>query len=612
MVVFPNVTPCHSLSSRDLTSSSRGLPKKEKLKMNAPLSSSALINPFPLPSRVTLADVAERVAKSSSLSPTRQRDCLSALRRVADLLEQDLSVVPADVGSLRERLAALNPASFGLSAHTWSNLRSNLFRAIEASGLQPVLRTAKIPVAEPWRDLFTRIPDRRTRDGLSRFARFCSLNGISPQEVDLGTLQAFGEAVRSSTLARKATMLERDVATLWNRLVDRGVADDLTRLDLPDRRPAPKRVPWPDLPASFRSDVDDHLAWAAGEDPFAPDPRSRPLSAGSVRLRRQFIQSAVTALAAAGTPVPQITSLSDLVTPDAFKSILRQRHIEAGQQANAYNAGLAKALIAVAKEWVKPETQTLTALKRLATKLPRLTPGLTDKNNALLRAFADPDLLRRLLGLPDRLWREALAMAPSQRQLAKAQAALAISILTYAPLRVANLSALAFEQTLFVPKRDHQESLIEIPAAQMKNREPFSISLPAKITGMLRTYRSQILSGSSRGSGFLFDGGRGKPKLPTTISWLIERTIRRHLGLEMTAHQFRHLAAKVILDADPGAYESVRQLLGQRNLATTVNFYAGLDTRRAGRHHAALIEKELAAYQALPPSRRRQRLDGRA
>src|SRR5829696_7569012 len=613
MVVFPNVTPCHSLSSRDLTSSSRGLPKKEKLKMNAPLSSSALINPFPLPSRVTLADVSERVAQSSSLSPTRQRDCLSALRRVADLLEQDLSALPADIGSLREKLATLNPASFGLSAHTWSNLRSNLFCAIEASGLQPVLRTARVPLPEPWRELFPRIPDRRTRDGLSRFARFCSLNGISPREVDLGTLQAFGAAVRSSTLARKAAMLERDVATLWNRLVDRGVADDRTRLDLPDRRPAPKRVLWQDLPASFRSDVDDHLAWAAGEDPFAPDPRSRPLSAGSVRLRRQFIQSAVTALVGAGTPIPQITSLSDLVTPDAFKSILRERHTAAGQQANAYNEGLAKALIAIAKEWVKPETKTIADLKRLATKLPRLTPGLTDKNNAMLRAFTDPELLGRLIRLPDRLWREALQQAPSQRQLAKAQAALAIAILTYAPLRIANLSALAFDRTLFLPARADQESLIEIPAAEMKNREPFSITLPPKITAMLRAYRSQVLKGSAKSStAFLFDNGRGKPKRPTSVSWLIERTIRRHLGIEMTAHQFRHLAAKVILDADPGAYESVRQLLGQRNLATTINYYAGLDTRRAGRHHAALIEQELERHQAPQPRRRQRRLDGRA
>jgi integrase len=434
------------------------------------------------------------------------------------------------------------------------------------------------------------------------------MNGIPPQQVDLGTLNAFGAAVRSSTLARKAASLERDVATLWNRLIERGIAHGLTRLELPNRRPAPKRVLWQDLPARFRSDVDDHLAWAAGDDPFAPDPRPRPLSPGSVRLRRQYIQSAVTALIASGTPIQQITALADLVTPEAFKRILRQRHIAAGQQANAYNEGLAKALIAIAKEWVQPGSPVIAELKRLASKLPRLSPGLTDKNSALLRAFGDPDLLQRLLALPDRLWREALAMDASQRQLAKAQAALAIAILTYAPLRVANLSALAFDRTLFVPARADQESLIEIPAAQMKNREPFTIALPAKITAMLRTHRAQIL----RGSEFLFDNGQGKPKLATTISWLIERTIQRHLGIEMTAHQFRHLAAKVILDADPGAYESVRQLLGQRNLSTTINYYAGLDTRRAGRHHAALIEKELANHQVPQPRRRSRRRDGRA
>ena len=59
----------------------------------------------------------------------------------------------------------------------------------------------------------------------------------------------------------------------------------------------------------------------------------------------------------------------------------------------------------------------------------------------------------------------------------------------------------------------------------------------------------------------------------------------------MTPHQFRHLAAKIILDNNPGAFELVRQLLGHKNLKTTTNFYAGIDTRRAGRAHADLIMK---------------------
>jgi hypothetical protein len=51
------------------------------------------------------------------------------------------------------------------------------------------------------------------------------------------------------------------------------------------------------------------------------------------------------------------------------------------------------------------------------------------------------------------------------------------------------------------------------------------------------------------------------------------------------------LAAKIFLDANPGAYEVVRQFLGHRELKTTTRFYAGPDTRRAGRAHAELIKK---------------------
>jgi integrase len=67
--------------------------------------------------------------------------------------------------------------------------------------------------------------------------------------------------------------------------------------------------------------------------------------------------------------------------------------------------------------------------------------------------------------------------------------------------------------------------------------------------------------------------------------------VLRHVGVKLTPHQFRHLAAKIILDANPGAYELVRQLLGHKDLKTTTKFYAGIDTRRAGRAHADLVAR---------------------
>jgi integrase len=71
----------------------------------------------------------------------------------------------------------------------------------------------------------------------------------------------------------------------------------------------------------------------------------------------------------------------------------------------------------------------------------------------------------------------------------------------------------------------------------------------------------------------------------------IQRSVLRYVGIKITPHQFRHLAAKIILDSNPGAYELVRQLLGHKSSKTTTKFYAGIDTRRAGRAHADLIAR---------------------
>jgi integrase len=51
-------------------------------------------------------------------------------------------------------------------------------------------------------------------------------------------------------------------------------------------------------------------------------------------------------------------------------------------------------------------------------------------------------------------------------------------------------------------------------------------------------------------------------------------------GLRITVHQFRHAAAAIYLKDHPGNYETVRQLLGHRDIQTTIRFYCGLETSR--------------------------------
>ena len=126
--------------------------------------------------------------------------------------------------------------------------------------------------------------------------------------------------------------------------------------------------------------------------------------------------------------------------------------VDGGQ--NSFNQSLGIALTLIAREWVKVDGAVQAELKRLLSKVPVPLKGLTDKNKRFLRQFDDPNALRRLVLLPEQLWAEVKReRSPTYRTLAKAQAALAIGILIYMPIRLQNLVTLEFERHLFIRTR---------------------------------------------------------------------------------------------------------------------------------------------------------------
>jgi len=155
--------------------------------------------------------------------------------------------------------------------------------------------------------------------------------------------------------------------------------------------------------------------------------------------------------------------------------------------------------------------------------------------------------------------------------------------------------------------------VVELPEEVVKNGDAFGTVLPPEVTTLLRRYRDHFLTPLlGREPTYLFDNGSGSPKLATTLSGLVQRTVYRRLGFKMGLHQFRHVGAKTLLDEDPSAHEAVRQLLGHKNMKTTTNFYAGLDTRRAARLHAKVIREILADNATLQPQGSRRQLQTRA
>jgi integrase len=541
--------------------------------------------------RPTLQDVLDRLAANPALSQTRLRDLRSAVTCYAALIDSTPAFVPLDLPAIRAVLDLMVPIQAKVSRKRWANLRSDLTAAIAASGLLPMLKTAPAELSESWSSLFERAGSPYLRHGLSRFARWASERQIAPSAVTKVVVDQFIEELLAGSLARKILDLRQNIVRSWNALILCLPNEGLQPIAVTKRQHGPPRFPWHELPASFRDDVEGYLAWAAVPDPLDENARASELAPRTRNLRKDHIHSAVTAAIACGVNSAELVTLGALATAETFKTILRHRWESEGRKVTAYTRGIAGSLIAIAKEWVKVPDEQLAALKAIRRKLGAMPSGLTKKNKETLRQFNDPQLLARLVKLPDRLWRQAASrLKTSRRDFIELQSAVAIDILLVAPLRMQNLAALKFDEHIQWPHGRDKPAVILCSAEETKNKNPLEFDLPSELSTRLLRYRNQIAPAvTGKRPDALFVTWQGKPRSQAAIALAIVKTVLKHVGIRMTPHQFRHLAAKIILDRDPGAYPLVQQLMGHRNMQTTQNFYGGIETRRAGRAHSELI-----------------------
>jgi integrase len=523
-----------------------------------------------------------------------RRDLRSAVVRVAALLGEPPEAAVLDVPVISAKLARLDRVTACMSAKTLQNVRAGFLGAVKAAGLMPRRRLARALTTD-WIKLLDG-QSTRTRLGLARLARFASARRITPRQVDDAVVADMMREVRNCSLHRHPNRLHRTTAQVWNEMTRRW-ACQLKMLSVPSFAKPSKRIAWSALGNEFRQEIDNYLRWCGGEDVFAADARAQPMAPRTVELCRNQLRAAVTALVESGVDVGQLTSLAELVSPRNFKAILTHRYEGKNGLANTFNIYPARALIRIAREWVKLGATELAEFNRLAGRLPNLTTGLTAKNRAALRQFDDGAKLRQLYALPDQLWVEVKRdRRCNHYTLATAQAALAIGLLSYAPIRLQNLATLRFGVHLFVRQGPSAISTLEIPAHEVKNGRELAFDLPPQLAKMLLEYLDSIAPRIiRRRPERLFVNIDGRAKHPQSVALLIRKTLRKRIGIELTPHQFRHLSARIVLEAEPGAYETVKQLLGHNSLNTTTTAYTGIDSARAARHHHRIIEDMLAS-----------------
>jgi integrase len=177
----------------------------------------------------------------------------------------------------------------------------------------------------------------------------------------------------------------------------------------------------------------------------------------------------------------------------------------------------------------------------------------------------------------------------------RAQLAVAIGILTVAPVRLGNLAGIKLEKNLIRPAGPLSPYWLVFPDYDVKNRVKLEFVLKERLTGLIEEYmhdhRPALLRGSNEA--WLFPGENGRHKGLKTLGDQITAAVEDRVGIRVTPHQYRHAAAALIM-RETQNYELACRVLGHRNLRTTTNFYTGLESLHATERFGDIVRAHLA------------------
>lgn len=547
----------------------------------------------------TLSAVMTAVATKQTIAPERRERLMKALSDLQRLTGKRLDHLPASVPQVVRLIDAVDPKSIDVTPDLLALTKSRVRDAIAVSELVPEVLENGQPVSRsPAWTAFTRYIDTHVMmNGLQQFVNWCSSRDIPPSAVDDLTVERFMADLHRTSVRKHLYRVRRTTARHWNTVASSYPDLGLNLLKVPNSGFRRTRIGIEEFPQSFLSDWESFAAWARGEDVFSEDMRPVRLAASTLDVMFRRIHLAANALVRSGAPIESIQSLANLTSVEAFRSVLRQRNEDANGEATYDNHYMALNLILIAREWVKADGDVLAKLKELKKRQPKIRLEMSDKNRHLVTKFDDPDVCQHFVRVPELIWSKVQGKLSrtkwlSRSDLAQAQVAIGLAILMSMPIRRGNLVALEFDEHILL--REGIPSTLFIPAADNKAFNDIEFDIPEQLVSWLIDYRDRI---APRLIGhrpkYLFANVDGTLKGFMAVKYLIQRYMKLHLGIHLNPHVYRHLAAKFVLDDSPGDYELVQQLLGHKKLEVTAKFYAGLNTRRAGRLHGELLDKAI-------------------
>jgi integrase len=549
----------------------------------------------------SLLDLIAAVEQAPELSEQRRRHWICSLRQIAKWLDRPAAVIPARWQAVRVSIGQLHHARVGVTAKTLANHKSNIRAALRWFGKEHDVPQQGARLSPEWAGFRDQLDDRKP-DWLYSLMRYCSARGIGPSSVDDKVFDEYWRYRTETTARASNNTARRFMVRAWNACAGAINGCSLRQLTEP---PVKKTEPaWDQFPEGLRRGLDDYFTRLAKPHRTLNGKRIPPCSPGTIRTRLAELVAMARMAVRLGVPIASLTSLAALLHPDVVERVIDAYWQKNGVEPNTGTIDLGNKVLRMARETSCLDQAALEHLDDMRVALEHhRREGLTPKNLKLIRQVLTEGVWNEVVSLPNVLMQQArLAKdhAPIKAAVS-AQLAVAIGIETFAPIRLRNLIRTELGKNLIKPAGLNTPFWLVFPHYDVKNRVDLNFKFDQALTDLIDEYvhefRPALLRGSN--SSWLFSGENGEPKNGLLFSKQITVRIQKAIGLRMTVHQFRHAAAAVYLKHHPGDYETVRRLLGHRDIQTTIKFYCGLETIAATEEFGRLIRKKIEFHNDL-------------
>ncbi len=544
----------------------------------------------------SFADAVAAIEAATDLTPAQRTHWTCALRRIANALGRPPESIPARWGAVAIKVNQLHHADSGVEWKTLANHKANAKRALYWFQKENDLPKRGAPLMPEWRALRRQLTDLSRQGRLSGLIRYCGMKGIVPKDVNDIVVDDYMRYRGKTTALATDTKARRAIARAWN--ASRGLKGwPQQLLTEPPLKRSGDWPHWDDFAPSLHQEVDTHLKSLSRPRRGVDGKRLSPCKASTIRTRRNDLVSLAKKAVRLGTPIENLTSLPRLLNPTLIETIIDKDWEAAGPEPKTTTIDLSKKVLAVARS-VGVDAASLVQLDEIRAELEKhRQAGLTPKNMTLVRKILNGDVWGRVVNYPTQLMKEARARKDHSPMKAAvmAEVAVAVAIETVAPVRASNLASTRLDENLTRPGGVRSNYLLVFPYYDVKNRVDLTFELDDYVTSVIeeyvQDYRPTVLR--SANADWLFPGMNGEAKNPHLFGIQVTERIQKATGLRITLHQFRHAAAAIYLKHHPGDYETVRRLLGHRNIRTTINFYCGLETIQASREFGKIIRDHL-------------------